>query len=176
MDVGVRWVQSSRMNHQLSAGYRDNFSDAQWMGNFAAAPDVPEIGGVSYVFGELDNQTIDLTLRSNLLFTRTQSLEVYVQPFISTGIYADPRALAAPDTRDLQPYGDPGFVLEQERKDINGGGRFMVASQELVETLNRIERGKTTPDFATVRKLVVAMTQRNQAHRSMMAGKEAGGG
>jgi DNA-binding XRE family transcriptional regulator len=26
-----------------------------------------------------------------------------------------------------------------------------------VETLNRIERGKTTPDFATIRKLVVAM-------------------
>ena len=25
------------------------------------------------------------------------------------------------------------------------------------ETLNRIERGKTTPDFATVRKLVLAM-------------------
>ncbi|NLX95644.1 MAG: helix-turn-helix transcriptional regulator [Rhodopirellula sp.] len=25
------------------------------------------------------------------------------------------------------------------------------------ETLNRIERGRTTPDFATVRKLVVAM-------------------
>ena len=27
-----------------------------------------------------------------------------------------------------------------------------------VETLNRIERGKTEPDFATVRKLVTAMT------------------
>lgn len=26
-----------------------------------------------------------------------------------------------------------------------------------VETLNRIERGKTTPDFATIRKLVIAM-------------------
>jgi len=26
-----------------------------------------------------------------------------------------------------------------------------------VETLNRIERGKTTPDFATIRKLTVAM-------------------
>ncbi len=26
-----------------------------------------------------------------------------------------------------------------------------------VETLNRIERGRTTPDFATVRKLVIAM-------------------
>ena len=27
------------------------------------------------------------------------------------------------------------------------------------ETLNRIERGRTTPDFATVRKLVVAMNE-----------------
>ena len=28
-----------------------------------------------------------------------------------------------------------------------------------VETLNRIERGRTTPDFATVRKLVTAMNE-----------------
>lgn len=109
VDVGLRWVQSARMNHSLSLGYRENHSDAQWMDNRAAAPGVPEIGGVSYVFGELDNETIDLTLRSNLLFTRTQSLEVYVQPFISTGRYANPRALAAPDSRDLQPYTDPDF-------------------------------------------------------------------
>jgi DNA-binding XRE family transcriptional regulator len=31
------------------------------------------------------------------------------------------------------------------------------------ETLNRIERGKTTPDFATIRKLVVAMNAAEQA-------------
>lgn len=30
------------------------------------------------------------------------------------------------------------------------------------ETLNRIERGRTTPDFATVRKLVEAMNQAEQ--------------
>jgi predicted transcriptional regulator len=30
------------------------------------------------------------------------------------------------------------------------------------ETLNRIERGHTTPDFATVRKLVVAMNAAEQ--------------
>jgi len=34
------------------------------------------------------------------------------------------------------------------------------------ETLNRIERGRTTPDFATVRKLVVAM---NAAERQRAA-------
>jgi DNA-binding XRE family transcriptional regulator len=35
------------------------------------------------------------------------------------------------------------------------------------ETLNRIERGRTTPDFATVRKLVVAM---NAAEREDVTG------
>lgn len=32
-----------------------------------------------------------------------------------------------------------------------------------VETLNRVERAKTTPDFATLRKLVVAMKQAERA-------------
>ena len=35
------------------------------------------------------------------------------------------------------------------------------------ETLNRIERGRTTPDFATVRKLVVAMNAAEQAYAAL---------
>lgn len=40
-----------------------------------------------------------------------------------------------------------------------------------VETLNRIERGKTTPDFATIRKLILAMsaTEEELAVRSITA-------
>ncbi len=39
------------------------------------------------------------------------------------------------------------------------------------ETLNRIERGRTTPDFATIRKLVEAMTaaEREQLERNAPA-------
>ncbi len=41
-----------------------------------------------------------------------------------------------------------------------------------VETLNRVERGKTTPDFTTIRKLVVAMNQAEAAHdRATLAGR-----
>jgi DNA-binding XRE family transcriptional regulator len=36
-----------------------------------------------------------------------------------------------------------------------------------VETLNRIERGRTTPDFATIRKLVIAM---NEAEATLPVG------
>src|SRR3989304_5354098 len=35
------------------------------------------------------------------------------------------------------------------------------------ETLNRIERGRTTPDFATIRKLVIAMNAAEQEHISL---------
>jgi DNA-binding XRE family transcriptional regulator len=35
------------------------------------------------------------------------------------------------------------------------------------ETLNRIERGRTTPDFATIRKLVVAMNAAEHEHLSL---------
>jgi transcriptional regulator with XRE-family HTH domain len=44
------------------------------------------------------------------------------------------------------------------------------------ETLNRIERGRTTPDFATVRKLVVAMNaaERQQAERLLASPKQEG--
>jgi DNA-binding XRE family transcriptional regulator len=36
------------------------------------------------------------------------------------------------------------------------------------ETLNRIERGRTTPDFATIRKLVVAMNAAEQRHTPLI--------
>jgi ribosome-binding protein aMBF1 (putative translation factor) len=35
------------------------------------------------------------------------------------------------------------------------------------ETLNRIERGRTTPDFATIRKLVIAMNAAEQEHSAL---------
>jgi DNA-binding XRE family transcriptional regulator len=41
------------------------------------------------------------------------------------------------------------------------------------ETLNRIERGRTTPDFATVRKLVVAMNAAEAQHAAMSISQQS---
>jgi DNA-binding XRE family transcriptional regulator len=53
------------------------------------------------------------------------------------------------------------------RRRVSGLSQAELARRAGVrpETLNRIERGKTTPDFATIRKLVVAMNaaERTQA-------------
>ena len=72
----------------------------------------------------------------------------------------------------------PGFDLDRvslaeklaRRRRLAGLSQAELARRAGVrpETLNRIERGRTTPDFATIRKLVVAMgdVEREEASRA----------
>ena len=76
------------------------------------------------------------------------------------------------------PAGDGGrsseFDLDQpdlakklvRRRRASGLSQAELARRAGVrpETLNRIERGRTTPDFATIRKLVVAMNAAERTH------------
>ena len=136
----LRWVQSERMNHRVSVRYRRDDDDAQWVGNFATAAGQTGIGDVSYVFGELESETFDLTLRSNVLFSRSQSLELYAQPFLARGRYANARALARPASYDLRPLDsvvDGGEVVDY---DISAED-FRFASVNL----NMVYRWEFTP-------------------------------
>ncbi|MEZ4388164.1 MAG: DUF5916 domain-containing protein [Candidatus Krumholzibacteriia bacterium] len=95
MDIG------RHLAGRLSINYQDNHDAAHWLLNEAAAGG---IGGVAYVFAELDQQTVDATLRASWLPGRDLSVELYVQPYLTAGSYRNPRFLATPDTRDLRPY------------------------------------------------------------------------
>jgi hypothetical protein len=99
--LGLAWVQSGRISHQVSSSARFSHYAAQWIGNFAN-PD-GAIGGASYAFAPLDQRTWSVTLRSSALFTRDQSLEIYAQPFLTTGSFGDARELARPDSREYRP-------------------------------------------------------------------------
>ena len=102
LNSGLSWVQNSRMSHSLSAEYQRRHADAQWIGNVENPGG--GIGGVSYLFAEMDQETVDLTLRSSILFTRDSSLELYLQPYLSVGTHWNARELARPDSYDLRPF------------------------------------------------------------------------
>ena len=115
----VRWNQSQHFSHALSFGVRHNRVDTQWIGNFAndgAQAGVAGIGGIDYVFAELDQVIWDVTLRSSALLDRDRSLQLYVQPFLTRGRYSNPVWLATPDSYDLRPYG-----LDAGSYDFNFG-------------------------------------------------------
>lgn len=102
--LGLEWVESSRLTHHISSTIRRGHNEAQWIGNFPTPQGA--IGGVSYAFAPLDQRTWDITLRSGLLFTRDQSLELYIQPYLTTGSYGTARELARPDSREFRPLAE----------------------------------------------------------------------
>lgn len=107
----TKWKQSTALNHSLSVGYHIRVDDTQYLEtvDLASRPGGIGIGGLSYVFGDINQKTYDLTLRSSILFTRNQSLELYMQPYLSVGNYSRVRELIHPDSYDLYTYLEPGY-------------------------------------------------------------------
>ena len=99
----IRIRPTSRFEISLRPRYSWDFNDAQWVENLDANAD----GEDEFVYGELDSQTLDLTTRANILFSRDLSVEVYVQPFISAGRYAHFKALAKPRSYSFVDHPGP---------------------------------------------------------------------
>ena len=103
----MRWNQSSAINHEVDFSFQNRYDDTQHLHNYENPGG--GIGGVSYVYGDLHQQIVDVTLRSSLLFTRNSSLELYLQPYVTVGEYRRARELVRPDSYDLTPYDRNGF-------------------------------------------------------------------
>ncbi len=109
--VGLDWTASEAMTYSISVSYRRSHADAQHLGNFGNPGG--GIGGVSYVFAELEQQTLDVTFRSDFLFSRDLSLQLYAQPYLTVGGHGNARELVTPDSYDLAPAVDvPDFDAE----------------------------------------------------------------
>jgi hypothetical protein len=116
--VGPRWSRS-----RDASQYVTTVTDAR----------AEETYGRRYVFGEIDQTTLSLETRMNLTFTSTLSLEIYAQPFLSSGRYDAFKELAAPRTFDFIRYGeDAGTIARQGDgfyridPDGTGGDTFQI--------------------------------------------------
>jgi len=118
----LRWNANQHLSLSIGMGARSNHSESQWIDNYEhdeSQPGVTGIGGVDYVFGTLDQKTYDLTLRANMLINRDQSIQLYAQPFVTTGDYSSPRWLAQPDSYDLRTYDMDASLEDFQYTSIN---------------------------------------------------------
>ena len=92
IDAGVDGRLASRFSASVVAGYDHIVNDQQWAGNFGALLS----DTTHYTFARLDQNILSITMRANWTATPTLSLQVYGQPFVSTGAYANWRELASP--------------------------------------------------------------------------------
>jgi hypothetical protein len=71
----------SSFSTEVGFNYSDNINDSQWVAS------VEDAGRTRYVFGRLAQKTHSLTLRVNYTMTPNLSLQIYGQPFVSSGRY-----------------------------------------------------------------------------------------
>ena len=110
VNTGVTMRISGVSEIVLGASYSQSRSGAQYVTTIAD----PRATGTyenRYIFAPIEQTTLDMDVRLNLTFTRALSLEVYAQPFISSGDYGALSELAAPRTFDFLRYGtDVGTI------------------------------------------------------------------
>ena len=67
--------------------------------------------GRRYIFAELEQHSLDVTIRMDLALTPRMTLQVYGQPFIATGDYENFMALREPRTYDFLRYGQGAATI-----------------------------------------------------------------
>jgi len=116
-DAGVEVRVASRFSTSLAGSYDHVVNDQQWVGNYGALLN----DSTHFTFARLAQDILSVTARANWTATPTLSLQLYAQPFVSTGAYGNWRQLSAPraDVYDarFRPYGGgatpAGFNVKQ---------------------------------------------------------------
>jgi hypothetical protein len=112
VDPSLTFRMSSSFTASLAPHFEHNSDNNQWMDNLIAD------GGAdtAYTFGHIDQNTVSLTARVDYTLTPKLSLQVYAQPFASSGRYANWRQLTDPRNESYNlrfaPYGTPAGASE----------------------------------------------------------------
>ena len=107
----VEWRPMHQLQIRVGPSLDRNLDGAQYVGTWAD-PTATATYGNRYVFGSLDQWTISGNFRVNWIFTPKLSLELFMQPFVSTGDYRVLKELAAPRTFDFNVYGENGSTYD----------------------------------------------------------------
>jgi hypothetical protein len=109
----------SNLSWEIGTRYQRNRNNTQWFANRGV------IGSdtTHYVFAHLDQELLSFTSRLNYTATTALSLQMYAEPFLTTGRYFRVRELADPRARDydaryrpyIMPASDAAFNIKQLR-------------------------------------------------------------
>jgi hypothetical protein len=127
-ELEVAWRPLSNLDLSVAPGINRNVDTWQYL---QTEDDV--LGATRYVFGKIDQTTTSMTFRGSLTFTPNISLQVYAEPFVSSGNYVgyrevnDPRGTTFTDR--FTDYTDDQ-ILEQDGEffvDLDRNGEADIA-------------------------------------------------
>lgn len=92
VEPGFSVQASDRLQASMSVNYNTGRDAAQWIRNEDLDGDSTD----ENIYARLRRHVVNVTGRGTYSFTRDQTLEAYLQPFVAAGDYTDIRKLAMP--------------------------------------------------------------------------------
>ncbi|MBA2244199.1 MAG: carbohydrate binding family 9 domain-containing protein [Gemmatimonadetes bacterium] len=109
-NLDIRYKPASNVSLSLAPAFNRSSSTAQFVRSFED-PTATDFYGRRVVFADLAQHTLSMDTRLNVTFTPTLTLELFAQPFVSTGDYSNFKEFVRPRTLEKQVFGvDVGSV------------------------------------------------------------------
>lgn len=109
------WLQYRPVsNVTLSMGpqIENELQERMYIGSFAD-PNATTTYGNQYVFARLNYQAVSANIRLNWTFSPALSLQLYLQPLVSSGSFSRYKQLQAPKTDNYTLYGESGTSISE---------------------------------------------------------------
>jgi hypothetical protein len=121
VNAGLELRPVSNILFSINPFYQRDNEFSQWVDAFDD-PSATNTYSKRYVFAELDQHTFGAGIRVNWTFTPKLSLQIYMQPLISSGDYKNYKELAKPRTYDFNQYQIDEATENQEEFFIDPDG------------------------------------------------------
>jgi hypothetical protein len=139
--LDLRYRPAPNISLQAAPTYSRSVVAAQYVTAFAD-PSATAFYGRRAVFAGLEQSTVSMDTRVNVTFTPNLSLEMYAQPFVSTGEYVDFKEFTRPRALEKTPFGPDRLTAVR-----GSGGRDSVYLLDADRDPSTAAVTFTNPDF-----------------------------
>lgn len=109
-EIDIEYKPAPNIDFTIGPSFNRNSEQAQWVGSYVDPTAIATYGS-RYVFADMEQKTISANIRLNWTFSPELSLQVFMQPLISSGAYRDLKQLSQPRTFDFGYFGRNGSTI-----------------------------------------------------------------
>jgi hypothetical protein len=124
VEGSVELKPTSGLTLKIGPSFSEDWDQVQWVGSYDDATALSTYGR-QYVAADFHQQTVSANIRMNWIFSPHLSLQLFVQPLISSGQYSRFKRLVRGRSFDYELYGTGGSTV-QELKGADGSVTYDV--------------------------------------------------
>ncbi|HLP17182.1 MAG TPA: DUF5916 domain-containing protein [Bacteroidota bacterium] len=112
--VWMQYKPAPNINISIGPGLNYGFTAAQWINDWqnpVIDPLATATYGRRYLFADMEQRTLSTDIRLNWTFTPRLSLQLFMQPFISSADYRNFKEFLRPGSFDFRSFGSDGSTI-----------------------------------------------------------------